>query len=705
LIVFTLFLFSDPKTDEKTCLSSADFRIPGGSHMFQRQHLNRSGLFFLGSLVFFLSGSFSFAEQESISLSIFHTNDLHSHFRPQRDVLNLGGVARMKTKVDQLRKMHPNSLLLDGGDWSEGNVYYNLDAGQATVKMLSHIGYDAMVVGNHDWINGPGILIDAIDARTNEIAFLAANLDVSKYPRANEFSERVLPYVIREMNGARVALIGVATFEFVYDRYFDPIEITPPQIALREAVREIGDQADVFIALSHNRLAINQALLRKVPEIDLIVSGHQHALLLEPLVVEQADGRSSWVVEVGAWGKYLGQVDLQFNGQGAVERGLKKVDLLNYKVHAIDASIPEDLRANQMIDQLEFHLENMYGPIFSDHVTHSHIDLDRAGPESYQGNLTTDAYRHTSGADLALDHFRFIYGGLHRGDIRSVDVLNSNPGVYSAETQRMWTLKTFDIKGSTLNWMLNFLLSPRQLGDGQILSASGLEVIYDSPFIAKAFLGFDLFSFLNPFRSVIQSIKIGGRTLRLDQNYQVAASGGLIETIGFINSILPNFLEISNLQETGTESWQVARDYLKQFPELTKDRVTIGDRFRTLGPDVAVLKNEIEWTPFYSTEGGFVADIKARIFNHGASPLTGREISLKIQGNLNAPDTTIPPEWVEIGKRFSLPRLGPGDSREFHWSKVEIPGDRGLFQVRVAVDGAQDENNISNNGAVVWFKK
>src|SRR5258708_7814239 len=88
---------------------------------------------------------------DAVDITIIHTNDLHSHFRAEKTVPGLGGVARIKTAVDRIRKSHPHSVLVDGGDWSDGNIYYNLGAGVESLRMLDWLGYDVAVVGNHDW--------------------------------------------------------------------------------------------------------------------------------------------------------------------------------------------------------------------------------------------------------------------------------------------------------------------------------------------------------------------------------------------------------------------------------------------------------------------------------------------------------------------------------------------------------------------------
>jgi 5'-nucleotidase len=167
------------------------------------------------------------------TLTIFHTNDLHSHFRPNPQPPFLGGVARLKTLVQRLRREHPHSLLIDGGDWAEGHVYYLADAGAASIQIMEEIGYDAAVVGNHDWMNGPDQLLNALQVANERVKYVSANLDFDDYSRKRELMEKVLPYSIHEVNGIRVGVIGLSTFELIYDQYFQPVKITEPFLRTR----------------------------------------------------------------------------------------------------------------------------------------------------------------------------------------------------------------------------------------------------------------------------------------------------------------------------------------------------------------------------------------------------------------------------------------------------------------------------------------
>src|SRR5215212_6733173 len=86
----------------------------------------------------------------TVELSIFHTNDLHSRLRASKnDPFGLGGLARLKTLLDEKRLGSPNSLSIDAGDWSEGSWYFSVDAGGNMLRFLNAMGFDATCVGNH----------------------------------------------------------------------------------------------------------------------------------------------------------------------------------------------------------------------------------------------------------------------------------------------------------------------------------------------------------------------------------------------------------------------------------------------------------------------------------------------------------------------------------------------------------------------------
>ncbi|MBI3555726.1 MAG: metallophosphoesterase, partial [Deltaproteobacteria bacterium] len=165
------------------------------------------------------------AEASQVPLTILHTNDVHSHYQADKGPMGLGGIGRLATEIRRQRAQAQNSLLLDGGDWSEGNIYYNLDAGRTSLEIMNELGYDAAVIGNHDWLSGPDQMLKLFTQVKPTFPILGANLDLAKYPRAAEFSKYVTPYQILNVGGIKVAVVGIVTYELIYDRYFAPVDI------------------------------------------------------------------------------------------------------------------------------------------------------------------------------------------------------------------------------------------------------------------------------------------------------------------------------------------------------------------------------------------------------------------------------------------------------------------------------------------------
>src|SRR3989338_8875628 len=144
--------------------------------------------------IFFLVLLFSslFAEAREVPFSIVFTGDLHSSFEPRPNPHGLGGMARLKTALTQLKTQAQEKgsavLQLDAGDCTEGSIYFNLGAGVASFEMLNRLNYDAVVVGNHDWYTGPAVLEKVLFRVPLNFSFLSANLNYRYLPEGNHLS-------------------------------------------------------------------------------------------------------------------------------------------------------------------------------------------------------------------------------------------------------------------------------------------------------------------------------------------------------------------------------------------------------------------------------------------------------------------------------------------------------------------------------------
>jgi 2',3'-cyclic-nucleotide 2'-phosphodiesterase (5'-nucleotidase family) len=640
-----------------------------------------------------LSGQASAGE---VAVTLLHTNDLHSHFRPDGGPLGLGGVARLKTAIDAERAKNPNTLLVDGGDWSEGDIYYIPGAGQETLKMMDHLGYDVAVVGNHDWLNGPDALLNAYQGSKARLGLVAANILADDYARAKELKRDVPPYVIKSVGGVKIAFVGLVTYEFIYDSFFLPVRIVPLKEAARAAAVEARLKgADAVVAISHNATARNLELLRDVPEIDLVIGAHDHRLWTRPQVQARLGARDGWVVEAGRWGQHLGRVDLKIRPlTEARATGLAAVELVDYRLTQIDARIPENADTAARVARLEKLVEGKVGPVFHDEVGESEIEIEApSGSQDPLGTLNTDAYRAATGADFAIESRGFVYGELHPGKLRSVDIFRSNPGVYNPKTNKAWELAVLPIQGAKLKWLLNFVVTSGKSAGVGGLSASGLELVYalkdreaapssgeiggtagDGPGPGpRSNEFFALSSFLvSPFVpgdnseriSGLESITIGGQPLDPDKTYRFAMSGGVRSALDFVNLIMPGTVPMDGIRETGIEAWRAISDRVRAISPLTLANTQTGNRVRGTEAELGLYYDDIEAVP-----GG----ISVRVRNFGGADSAPQPGGLELLVNRVASDLTQDARFERLAPPQDLPAIAAGGETRVLFAGAKPP--------------------------------
>jgi 2',3'-cyclic-nucleotide 2'-phosphodiesterase (5'-nucleotidase family) len=646
---------------------------------------------------------------DSIPITLLHTNDLHSRFRSDQSELSRGGYARLKTAIDQQRQAHPTSILLDGGDWSEGSVYYYEDAGRESLKMLDTLGFDFTTLGNHDWLNGPDVLTSNLEAVQPKVAIVSSNLALQQFSKAEAFSKYVRPYKIKKytVDGKelKVAVFGIATFEKIYDKFILPIKILDPYNAAKEMAARLRQKADLVILISHNNTAINQELLRDIPDIDVIIGAHDHKKFVEPIEKVRSGNRKGWLVEAERWGNYLGQMDL------LVDPSSKTVSIHHYELHQIDFRTPENPDVAKKITELEHRLEAKYGPIFHDHVGDCEHHFGREGLESPMGNLTADAFREFTHADLAVDTIKFIYGELHPGPQRTVDIINSYPGVFRAELGRPWSANVVSVIGQDLNWLLGVLLSSRTRTKMDLLAVSGVQIQFDSLFVKRqTHLLADMmaspfdeqkFQFVGPILPLDQ-MKVGGQSIEPDKVYRVAIGGAVLESLTFLNSLLPSAIRILDTIDTKTEAWKMLLDHLKRNPHLRAQSLQLGNRIKTLGSDLGVLDHQVNLQVIRNDGDRARVKISAKVENFG-SAVSKRNARLNLYTNSNGFDESKAPEYVSLGAPIELQPLKAGESQNVSW-EVSIPEYHGFYPVTVQFDHLDHELNVTNNEVTKYFK-
>jgi len=253
-----------------------------------------------------------------VSITIVHTTDLHGYIWPTTDYdgrTNVGGFLRCAYRIDQIRAEKPDALLIDCGDTFQGSPESFLTKGRLLVDGLNQMKYDAWVLGNHEFDWG----VEALTSLHNmtEIPFLACNIYFNP-PEAN-WLPKIQPYVIREVDGVRVAIIGLVTPGI--PRWSRPHLLQGALFkqsvqALQETLPEVkAQQPDIIVVAVHQGFKRKgddfanqiQAMAREFPEIDVLLGGHSHTTV--------EDMRLGQVVfaQAGYHGIWLGRVDLTYD--------------------------------------------------------------------------------------------------------------------------------------------------------------------------------------------------------------------------------------------------------------------------------------------------------------------------------------------------------------------------------------------------------
>ena len=222
----------------------------------------------------------------------------------------VGGFAHLKTLVDQLRAERPGALLLDGGDTWQGSATSLWTNAQDMVDAQIKLGVDIMTA-HWEFTYGAERVQEIIE---NDLA--KAGLDfIAQNVRDTDFEDPVFPaYVVREINGHNVAIIGQA---FPYTPIANPRYMVPEwsfgirDMEMQERVEEARDEgAEVVIVLSHNGMDVDLKMASRVSGIDAIMGGHTHDGVPQPIRVKDPDGNHTLVINSGSNSKFLSLLDL-----------------------------------------------------------------------------------------------------------------------------------------------------------------------------------------------------------------------------------------------------------------------------------------------------------------------------------------------------------------------------------------------------------
>ena len=251
-------------------------------------------------------------------LFIAHTNDTHSCIEPLSPLLadtaeaDKGGYLRRAALLRDLRRQHPDLLLLDVGDYSQGTTYYHLYRGEVEVGLMNLMGYDAATIGNHEFDYGLENMARLF--RMARFPIVCCNYDFTGTP----VEGLVKPYVIIKRAGLKIGILGVSPElnGLVSTANCQGVKYTDPIVAAQPVADYLRNEAkcDLVICISHLGWEVpevsDEDLIPATRNIDLVIGGHSHTFFASPQVRRNLDGRAVPDNQMGKNARYLGTLQL-----------------------------------------------------------------------------------------------------------------------------------------------------------------------------------------------------------------------------------------------------------------------------------------------------------------------------------------------------------------------------------------------------------
>ena len=396
------------------------------------------------------------------SLTILFTHDLHDNFLPfeverNKEKTMVGGYARLASAINQQKEKDPDALLVDAGDFSMGTLFQTIYATDApALRILGQMGYDVTTFGNHEFdFRADGLaasLQAAKDSGDPLPKIVSSNMlfpkddkgklsaDLQALKEAMDQND-VKEYVIIERKGLRIGILGLMGDEAAGNAPMSGVTFNDGIESAKATATTLknDEKVDLVIAVSHSGLWDDKAIsedeiiAKKVPAIDVIISGHSHTTLAEPIIIGDTIIGSS-----GEYGEHLGVLNVTQDGNN-------KWKVSNYELVDINDSMPEDLAISKTIEEYKQTVQDKYLSHFDlefdevlanapfDFTPFSELGIDQK--EEPIGNLIGDSFIYTiqelEGSDYepiaaAVVPIGNIRDSFNKGDLTVSNVFNVN---------------------------------------------------------------------------------------------------------------------------------------------------------------------------------------------------------------------------------------------------------------------------------------
>lgn len=456
-------------------------------------------------------------ESKKTTITVLQTADIHAYLNSHPELFleegkivfrETGGLAYIKTLVDAIKSENPEgTLFVDGGDLIQGSGASMRSKGKIFPPIIKAMDYDLLIPGNWEVIYGKKIMQEVMNSYDTNV--IAANM-------FEKDSENTLfpPYLVTEKKGVRIGFLAYNDPEIPVRQnpgYSEGIKFTQVEDNLKNLIHKLKNEEKVDLLFLVTHLGISKQVMLannpKIKGVDFVLGNDTHERIRKPI-----KGKYSVVVEPGAFGSFLGRLDVQMENN----------KMIGYTYDLIEVT-PKELKADAKIqtiidEQLKPYEEEMgtvlgytTEPIYRYLVVENPMD-----------NFITDALLWKTGVDFATSNgFRF-----------GVPIVPDESGKAPITKRDLWrmlpvneSIKIGEVTGKQIHdWMekeINNVFAPdytKRFG-GWLVRFSGLELKFDSS---------------KEYGNRIEEIKIQGKPLQLNKKYTMASynrTGEPLETI------------------------------------------------------------------------------------------------------------------------------------------------------------------------------
>jgi 5'-nucleotidase/UDP-sugar diphosphatase len=478
----------------------------------------------------------AFSHSGEGTITILHTNDMHSQFTPieaswvdETPRPLVGGVVALDYFIQRERAKFPYTLLLDAGDITTGTLLSKMEVDSVRnggfVEMMNIMGYDASTIGNHEFDEGQENLRKMLDMAQFDV--VSANLYI------NDSLVAPQPYKIYKVGDVRVGVIGLILSDLsgvVAQKQLENVRVDDPAEVAQKYINKIDPKTDLIVLLTHQGDDQDVQMARHIKNADIIVGGHSHTRLTEALKENHI-----LIVQAGSKTRDLGRLTIDVKGDSVA----------GYDYELMTTWVDSVKKPNAQLEQLVQHYEDLiekdYAQVIGQLAQDWHEDEHR---ETKVGDYLTDVMRAVTQADFAVFNSGGIRKDISAGPITKKDIHELLP----FENY----LVTFQCSGAQLLQMIEKNARNEVGGSMSILQLSNIRYQYR--------VGADG-------RPAILSAQIDGKPIDPEAQYTGATvdfvlSGQALKYLGF---------EPDGHQKTGLLMADAVVDYIIKNPEVNSD--------------------------------------------------------------------------------------------------------------------------------------